>query len=74
MQTYLIIGGLLIVVGGAFALLLRWYGNAREKQGEVNVRNELNKETIAADRRADAVLAEHRDPNDGAERLQRGDF
>lgn len=74
MSTYLWIGGALLVAGGVFGLLLHWYGEAKEKQGEANVRNEILQEEQKADRRSDEVLAEHRDDNAARGRLQRGDF
>lgn len=69
------------VIGGLFALLLGLGGwiiealkSTAKKEGE---RAEQVRQAVEADKakdRANAVLAEHRDPGSSDERLRRGDF
>jgi hypothetical protein len=68
---------MLVTLGGGFVLLLlsiRWFGRTKKNEGVLETENKVLRDEAKADRRADDVLAEHRDVNDGAERLRRGDF
>lgn len=67
----LIVGGSLV---GAFAIWL--FGSSQRKAGQLEERTHEQQEASAAIHRADDVLAEHRDPDDGStvERLRRHDF
>lgn len=66
-----------MLIGGGLAavLALVWaYGRIRKEEGALETQRKIQAEATAAIRRADAVLAEHRDPADANRRLRNGDF
>lgn len=65
-----LIGGF-VILGGLLILGIR---RAAQEQGRLEERNEENARQELAKRKADAVLAEHRDPDGVSERLRQGDF
>jgi hypothetical protein len=74
MNVYALAG---LLVGGGLAAILAtiWlYGRSKKTEGALDVQRKVQAEATEAIRRANAVLAEHRDPNDANRRLRNGDF
>ena len=66
-----LIGGAIVILGG---FLITAFGKAKKEEGRQEAKLE---EAVNADKakgRADAVLAERRDPDAVDDRLRRGDF
>lgn len=77
MSTVLILGIAALVVSGVGLFLTGVVQAMKKASHDAGVAEERDAESQrqnAAKARADAVLAEHRDPNRVDERLRRGDF
>lgn len=69
--------GVLVSGGGVFGLVtlfFKWLTDSQRRQGALEERQRQNESDNEARRKADDVLAEHRDPDGVTERLRRGDF
>ncbi len=69
--------GVLVSGGGVFGLVtlfFKWLTDSQRQQGALEERQRQNDSANEAIRKADDVLAEHRDPDGVTERLRRGDF
>lgn len=68
----MIIGGIGVVI--AVPLIIGWIVRSSKESGVQQERSEENARQEIAKGKADEVLAERRNPDDAADRLQRGDF
>lgn len=66
----------MLIGGGLTAILVivYAYGRVKAEEGKLAEQRRVAREAAKAIRRADKVLAEHRDPNDANKRLRDGNF
>lgn len=74
MTALLSIVGLILGGTALGALLIKLFADSQRQAGKLEERNEETQRTTEAKREADAIVAEHRDPDGVSERLRRGDF
>ncbi len=74
MTTYAIIAGVLALVGALAYVVMRRAAARNKELGRQEVINEVDRVTIDATRKADAVLNEHRTVSDTAGKLRNGSF
>jgi len=72
--TYAIIAGVLALVGALAYVIMRRAASRNRELGRQEVTNEVDRATIDATRKADAVLGEHRTTDDTASKLRDGSF